>query len=68
MQRVERFMNKLEGGAESFTDEKFARLERIIVERRGRTAARVIVAPTGTAQSSNPRSRVQKYRSTLVFV
>ena len=39
----------------SFTDEEFARLKRI-VERRGRDAAHVTVAPVDTAQTCSPRS------------
>ena len=35
---------------------EFARLERMIMERRGRAAAHVVVAPIDTAQPCNPRS------------
>ena len=56
-QRVERFLNELEGGTASLTDDQFARLERMIVEKRGRAAAYVIIAPIDAAQPSNPRSR-----------
>ena len=38
------FLNDLEGGTASFTDEEFARLERYI-ERSGRAAASATVAP-----------------------
>ena len=55
-QRVESFLNELEQGIASLTDEEFARVERLIVERRGRAAAHVVVAPIDTAQSCNPRS------------
>ena len=50
-------MNELEQGTASLTDGEFARLERMVMERRGRAAAHVIVAPIGTAQPSKPRSR-----------
>ena len=57
-QRVENFMNELEQGTANLMDGKFTRLEeRMIIERRGRAAAHVVVAPIGTAQLSNPRSR-----------
>ena len=56
-QRVESFLNELEQGPASLTDEEFARLERMIMERRGCAAAHVVVAPFGAAQPSNPRSR-----------
>ena len=63
--RMNIFLNEIKG----CTDEEFARLERIIRERRGRTAAHAVVAPIGTAQPSNPRSRaVQKHLSIYVFV
>ena len=55
-QRVESFINKLKQGTTSLTDEEFARLERMIRERRGRAAAHVVVAPIDTAQPCNPRS------------
>ena len=55
-QRVEGFTNELERGTASLTDEEFARLERMIRERRGRAAAHVVVAPIDTAQLCNPRS------------
>ena len=48
-QRVEGFVNELEQGTASLTDEEFARLERMIKERRGRAAAHVVVALIGTA-------------------
>ena len=40
----------------SLMDEEFARLERMIREKRGRAAAHVVVAPIDTAQPCNPRS------------
>ena len=39
----------------SLTDQEFARLEGMIIKRRGRAAAHGIVAQTGTAQPCNPR-------------
>ena len=48
-QRVESFINELEQGTASLTDEEFTRLERMIMERRGRAAAHVVVAPIDTA-------------------
>ena len=54
-QRVESFINELEQGTASLTDEEFARLKRGIRERRGRAAAHVVVAPTNTAQPCDPR-------------
>ena len=59
-QRVESFFNELEQGTASLTDEEFARLERIIMERRGRAAAHVVVAPVGRV--------AQKYRSMYMFM
>ena len=56
-QRVESFLNDLEQGTASLTDEEFTRLKHIILERRGRATARMIVAPIGTAQPFNPLSR-----------
>ena len=56
-QKVESFLDELAQGTASLTDKEFARLERMIVERRGRAAAHVVVASIGTAQPSNPRSR-----------
>ena len=56
-QRVERFINELEQGTSSLTDEEFARLERMIKERRGRAAAHVAVTPIDTAQPCNPQPR-----------
>ena len=44
---MESFLNELQQRAASFTDEEFARLKRIIMERRGRAAAPAIVAPIG---------------------
>ena len=55
-QSVEGFINQLERGTTSLTDEEFARLERMIRERRGRAAAHVVVTPIDTAQPCNPRS------------
>ena len=48
-QRVEIFINELEQGTASLTDEEFARLKAMIRERRGRAAAHVVVAQTDTA-------------------
>ena len=53
-QRVASFINELERGTASFTNEEFARLKRI-VERRGRDAAHVAVVPIDTAQPYSPR-------------
>ena len=55
-QGVESFINELEQGTASLTDEAFAMLERMVRERRGRAAAHEVVAPTGTAQPCNPHS------------
>ena len=55
-QRVESFTNELELGTASLTDKEFARLERMIRERRGRAAAHVVVTPIDKAQPCNPRS------------
>ena len=55
-QRVKSFFNELDRGTASFTDVEFAILKRI-VERRGRDAARVTVAPIDTAQPCSTRSR-----------
>ena len=59
-QRVKSCFNKIEQGTASLTDEKLARLERIIIERRSRAAAHVVVAPIDTAQPCNPRSSCSK--------
>ena len=37
--------------------EEFARLERMIMERKDHAAAHVVVAPIGTARPSNPQPR-----------
>ena len=66
-QRVESFLDELEGGIASFTDEEFVRPKRLM-ERRGHTAAYAIVAPIGTTQPSNPDRAVHKYRSMYVVV
>ena len=55
-QRIQNFLNELEGGAASLTDEGFTRFKRIM-KRRGRAAAHVLIAPSGTAQPSNSRPR-----------
>ena len=55
-QRVKSFFNEIEQGTASLTDEEFARLERTIVERRGRAAVHVVIAPIKTNQPCNPRS------------
>ena len=67
-QRVASFINELNQGTASLTDEGFARLKRIIVERRGRDAAYVTVVLIDTAQPWSPRRVVQKYRSVYKFV
>ena len=51
-------MNEIQQGTAIRTDEEFARLDRVIVERRGRAAAHVVVVPIDTAQPCNPRSRL----------
>ena len=56
-QRVKSFLNELEQGTSSLTDEEFTRLERMIMERRGHAAAHVVVPPIDTAQPCNPRPR-----------
>ena len=48
-QRVESFLNELEQGTASLTDKELARFERMIMERRGRAVAHVVVAPVDTA-------------------
>ena len=55
-QKVKSFINEVGQGAVSFTDEEFARLKRF-VERRGRHAAYVTVAPIDTALPCSPLSR-----------
>ena len=55
-QRVKSSFNEIEQETASLTDEEFTRLERMIMERRGRAAAHVVVAPNDTAQPCNPRS------------
>ena len=55
-QRVERFLNELEQGTASLTDEELARLDCMIRERRGRAAVHFVVAPIDIAQPCNPRS------------
>ena len=56
-QRIESFFNELKQGTASLTDEEFTRLERMIMERRGRAAAQhVVVAPIDTFQPCNLRS------------
>ena len=47
-QRVESFLNELEGGTSSFMNEEFARIKRII-ERGDRAAMHATVAPIGAA-------------------
>ena len=58
-QKVRSFINEIGQGTVSFTDEKFARLKRF-VERRGRDAAHVTVAPVDTAHHCSTRSRSLK--------
>ena len=55
-QRVESFFNEFEQGTTSLTDEEFTRLERMVMEGRGRAAAHVVVVQIDTAQLCNPRS------------
>ena len=55
-QRVDSFINELEQGTASLTDEEFSRPERIIRERRDCAAAHVVVTSIDTAQLCNPRS------------
>ena len=55
-QKVKGFINELDRGVVSFTDEELARLKRI-VERRGCDAVHVTVASIDTAQPYSPRSR-----------
>ena len=50
------FLYELDRGTANFTDVEFAMLKRI-VERRGRDAAHVTVAPIDTAQYCSTRSR-----------
>ena len=64
-QRVESFLNDLEQRTASLTEEEFARLERMIMERRGCAAAHVVVAQIGTAQ---PNCVVQKSCSMYMSV
>ena len=59
-QRVMSFINELDQGSASLTDEEFAMLKHMIVERRGRNAAHVTVALIYTAQPCSPRSRSSK--------
>ena len=66
--KVKSFVNELEQGIVSLTDEEFARLKPMIVERKGLDAAHVAVAPIATAQPCSPRSRSSKYRSIHVFI
>ena len=48
-QRVASFINEIDQGTASLTVEEFARLKRMIVERRGRDAAYAAVKPIDTA-------------------
>ena len=54
-QKVRDFINTLGREMVSFTDEEFAMIKRF-VERRGRDAAHVTVAPVGTVHYCSPRS------------
>ena len=54
-QRVESLLNEIEG----CTDEELERFDSIFVERRGRAAAHVVVAPSGTAQPLTPNRIAQ---------
>ena len=56
-QRVKSFINELGQGTVSPTDEEFARLKCMIVERRGYDTMHVTVAPTDTARPCSSRSR-----------
>ena len=57
-QRSKIFQNELEGRKARVEDGEFHRLERIITEKRGRSAVPATIAPIGKAllQPSNPRS------------
>ena len=52
-QMVMSFIHELDQGTASLTDEEFAMLKRMIVERRGCDAAHMTVAPIDTAQPCN---------------
>ena len=67
-QRVESFFNEFEQGTASLTDEEFTRLERIMMGRRGRTAAHVLVAPIDAAQLCNPRSSSERSFDVHVYM
>ena len=56
-QRVKSFINELNQGTASLTDEEFAMLIRMIVERRDHDAAPVTIAPIDTGKPCSPRSR-----------
>ena len=56
-QKVMNFIDELDQGTASLTDEEFAMLKRMVEERRGRDAARVTVTPIDTTQPCSPRSR-----------
>ena len=67
-QRVESFIKKNEQGTASLTDAEFVRLERMIRERGGRTAAHENVAQTDTAQPCNPRSSSEISSDVHVYI
>ena len=58
-QKINSFINELDRGTVSFTDEEFARLKRN-VGRRGRDAAHVPVVPVDIVQYCSTRSRRPK--------
>ena len=53
--RQKSFIHEIGQGTVSFTDQEFTMLKRF-VERRGRDAAHVTIAPVNTAQYCSPRS------------
>ena len=63
-QRNESFLDELQERTASFTDEEFARFERII-ERRGRATAPAIAAPIGAAPAQ-PIHTGMVMRSTIM--
>ena len=67
-QRVGSFFNEIEQGTANLTDKEFARLEQMIMERRHRAAAHVVVAPMDTAQPCNPRSSSERLFDAHVYM
>ena len=59
-QRLMSFVNELDQGTASLTDYELAMLKRMIVERRGRNAAHVTVAPINAAQPCSHRWRTSE--------